>query len=138
MHSSKNQLSKIQTKTSEPENAPFTITLMMTLFILLNQESRILEFHKAFSLKDISSHSLMIIPNITLGKIWMLESTSMSMREFLESSTVMISQEDSSQMKEFLSMLLKVTQKTFLLKLELWSISSKLHLIKLKWKITSK
>lgn len=69
MLTSKSQLLKTQMRILEFANVLFTIIWMMTRSTLLSQELKTLEYHKAFSLRDISYHIHTINLNITIGRI---------------------------------------------------------------------
>ena len=64
---------KTQMKISEWENVRSTITSMMIQSTSSSQRLRIQEFHKEFSLRDISYLTQMIIVNITHGETLILE-----------------------------------------------------------------
>lgn len=97
---SKNPSLKTQMKITESETAPFSTILKMTPFILLSQELRILVSHRVSSWRDISSHSPMMSPPTTPGRILTLPATLMYTREFSELFPAMNSPGNSTKMKD--------------------------------------
>jgi len=153
MLTSKNQLSRMPTRTLELENALLITTLMMTPFTSKNQELRMQVSLKVFSLRDTNCHSMNAITKWTremltrltgslkptsygriLISVWTLAYT----REFSELLTAMISPEDSTLTRESLWTHQNPTHQIFSLTLELWSTWSRLHQIRLRLKSISK
>ena len=138
MDISKSQLLRILMRISDSASVSSTTTLTMTPFISSNHALRTQVSLKEFSWNATSSHTPMTSQNTTIGKISMLLSTSMSIREFSEFVIVMNSQRNSMQMRELLLMLPSPYQMTTSHTLVLWSTTSRHLQTRLRWRTTSK
>lgn len=131
------QLSRIKTKTSESENALFTIIWKTTLFTSLSQKSKIQVFRKEFSSSDIKLKTLLKEETIT-GETLTLELRLKFMEESSRLLTLMSLLETFILTKEFKSEGLKHIQKILSFSLAQWSKWNRSLLIKLNSKSTMK
>ena len=133
MLSFKNQLLRIKMRTIEFENVLFIIIWKMIQFTLENQKLKIVEFHKAFFLKDIKFLERMAMELIT-GQIWIYRLILTFIQEFIESTTVIILHENSVNLIRFKYMLLSSLLMIISFFQEWCSIWNRSHLILLKQK----
>ena len=138
MDTSRSPSLRTPTKTTELENVSPTTTWTTIPSTSSNPECKTLESPRASSSRDTSSLTQTTTRNTTFGRISILELTSMSTRECSDSSTATTSPEDSSPTRELHLTNQKATPKTCSLRPEPWSIWSKPHQNKLRWRTTSR